>query len=306
MTQKLLTSPELQEKVVAFLTAEFGRTGDRQTTQVKLARGRGTAYDGDIRTWERTETPAWFECVMAEIEQRAIEIMAICEEDASTPGVHRYTLVTRQHYGGKQTCAITIRVEDDETADLQTNLPPTERGQTGLMMRGFDQMLRTVDRMHNQTIGQAFGIAKTATDEARTLREANDKLQRRVNDLEFELDERKFNLKKAERDEKVADVKFKAISQIAGVVASKFGGPNAGHAFPSRLAILVDQFGESMSREQQEALSQIFGPEQMLALSEILDVAKRDANAASVDASPNRTNGRTYAPSGPGAINGAA
>jgi hypothetical protein len=305
MTQRLLTSPELQEKIVAFLTEEFARSGDRQTVQVKLARGRGTNYDGDIRTWDRTESPAWFEFVKAEIELRAIEIITICEEDANVPGLHRYTLVTRQHYGGKQTCAISIRVEEDEAADGQVGLPPTERGQTGLMMRGFDQMLRTVDRMHNQTIGQAFGIAKTATDEARTLRETNDKLVQKIRDLEFQLDERQWNLKKQEREDKVADVKFKAIAQIGAVVASKFGGPAAGAAYPHRLAILVDQFREGLSNEQEGALSEILAPEQLLALSEILDVAKRDANAAS-SSPPSRTNGRTYAPSGPGAINGAA
>jgi hypothetical protein len=305
MTQRLLTSPELQEKIIVFLTEEFARSGDRQTVQLRLSRGRGTAYDGDIRTWDRSESPAWFECVKAEIELRAIEIMAICEEDASTPGLHRYTLVTRQHYGGKQSCPISLRVDEDETSDAQVGLPPTERGQTGLMMRGFDQMLRTVDRMHNQTIGQAFGIAKTASDEARTLRETNDKLVQKVRDLEYELDERKWNLKKQEREDKVSDIKFKAIAQIGAVVASKFGGPNAGAAIPSRLAILVDQFREGLSNDQENALAEIFAPEQLLALSEIMDVAKRDASAAS-STPPNRTNGRTYAPSGPGAINGAA
>src|SRR5580698_1022977 len=165
MTQRALSSSELQHKLVTFLTEEFGRKGDRQCILITLCRGRGGTYDGDLRSWSRTENDAWFEANIASIEERSHEILAIAEDDASSPGAHRYTVKSKGHYGGIQRCSLSIVIESDQ-GDADALPEPTAQGQTALMMQGFHGLLRVVKDTHNSTIGQAFGIAKGATDEA--------------------------------------------------------------------------------------------------------------------------------------------
>lgn len=303
MTQRALSSDELQLKLVTFLIEEFGRKGDRQCISIALCRGRGAVYEGEVRSWSRTENEAWFDANLAHIEERAQEILGIARDDASSPGRHRYTLKARGHYGGIQTHAIMIVVESDQSGGIDDDNmpPPTGQGQTALMMHGFHGLLRVVKDTHNSTIGQAFGIAKSATDESRELRRDNDALRRQVTDLEFKLDERAYHVQRMKREDEISDMKFGAIKQVAGIVASKFGGPAAIAAgAPSRLAILVTQFAERVTSEQQEALSDAFPPEMAMALVEIFSVAKEEVNANGQRQMPqNGHNG--HAPAGPGA-----
>lgn len=301
MTQRALSSDELQLKLVTFLTEEFGRKGDRQCIWLALARGRGATFEGEVRSWSRTENEAWFEPNLAHIEERAQEILGIARDDASSPGRHRYTVKARGHYGGIQTHAITITVESDQSGGIDDdNMPaPTAQGQTALMMHGFHGLLRVVKDTHNSTIGQAFGIAKSASDEARELRRDNDALRRQVADLEYKIDERAYQLQRMKRDDEISDMKFGAIKQVAGIVASKFGGQAAIAAgAPSRLAILIEQFEECLSAEQQEGISRLLEPAQAMALVEIFSVAKQDANGQR-SIPKNGHNG--HAPTGPGA-----
>jgi hypothetical protein len=300
MTQRALSSDELQSKLVMFLTEEFGRKGDRQCVWVALCRGRGAAYDGEVRSWSRVENDVWFTATLASIEERAQEILGIAAEDASSPGRHRYTVKARGHYGGIQTHAITLIVESDQGG--ADELPePTQQGQTALMMQGFHGLLRVVKDTHNSTIGQAFGIAKGATDEARELRRDNDELRRKVSDLEYKLDERHYQLKRQQREDEISDMKFGAIKQVAGIVASKFGGQAAIAAgAPSRLAILVTQFAERVTPEMSEAFEAL-PPEMALALAEIISVAKEEIQAGDRQRQMPHNGHNGHAPTGPGA-----
>lgn len=269
---RALSPVDLHAKIYNFLREEFARKEGRQCVQLELLRGKGTGFGTDsIASWDRKENPEAFD-TLAEIENLASKILDRAESETTGNGSHVFTLRTHQHLGGRQTCRFTIVIEED-SGDGANDLEPTVQGQTALMMRGFDTMLKTNEKMFGSSLQVLGGIANRQGEELVSLRRENEELRRKNAELETNQLEREWNVHQKQLAEDRKGAGFQKLLQLGNVVMSRVAGDAAG-ANGGMLSSMVSDFADSLNPQQQGVIGQALQGEQRMMLMEIVRIAK--------------------------------
>ncbi len=269
MTLRLASPSDVHGKIFAFLAGEFARKGEYQCTKLELLRGRGTAFNDEIRTWNRTEKPERFEIRRLDeagkevenptVREFALELMSIAEGEVAGSGGkhHRFTLRSTQVYGGRQTCGFHITTNEESGGD-DTEL--VKGGESVLIMRGFSDMLKVTKDMYQSTTGGLMTIADKQVDRLNKLYDENDAMRRKIQDLENDKTEREWRI----YQEQVADNRSKQsmdrLFQLGSVAVASFsqgklGAGAAGSANDgSPVVMMLREFFASITPDQEKSL----------------------------------------------------
>jgi len=110
-------SEELHAKIRGFLAEQLSRLEGRQCVKFDLLYSQPGFRAEDLRSWERADNPELFDS-LGMIEQVASTIIEIAEAHADSldQGSHRYTVNTRQYFGGRASLSFTIGRSHSETS----------------------------------------------------------------------------------------------------------------------------------------------------------------------------------------------
>lgn len=304
---------ELHGRILGFLMGEWARKDNRQLVGVDLLYAPGGGFrDEEVRRWERADEPEFF-AEFTNIEKLVALIIDIAEgeADAKPPGHHRFVVRTRQHMGSKPSMSFALRPSYTGGDDM--SMVPSHGGAgpggggggrsndiavAQVLSQNNSQLMRTNQQMFDGTIRVLGQQNMNLHDQVAALTSENATLRKELEEARSNKMDREFQIAMAADKNARANAGFTKLLQLGTVVAAKIGTGNevqAGGA-ASPLAMLFNEFYQSLRQDQMGALMQTLDMAQKIMLMEIVQLVNPQQGQQGQQGQP---------PSGqPGAPNG--
>lgn len=269
---------------------EFARSGEHSCTRIDLLRGRGSSFNDEIRSWHRKEEPSRFDLRVRRmidgkdteldnptIRDFAHEIVAICEGEVhGTSGKHRFTVRSTLEYGTRQLCSFVLAIQADlNDGEADSDMEPSNGGQTSLIMGGFRDLLRVNKEMHSSTLGMVGSLAREQQAELRELRVENADLYRKLRELENDKTQQEWEIYQAQLKDNRDKQSLDRVFQLGSVAIAAFakgalppaamGGDGAGNP----IVMVLREFFASLRPDQGPRLMQVLDMSQIMMLQQI-------------------------------------
>ncbi len=272
-------SEDVHQKIVSFLTEEFGRGQGRQCVSVDLAGCHAGGAGVPLGAWNRDEHPDLFSDLVS-VEDLASKIVMLAEDHAATfgGGSCRFELKTRQHLGGRRLRSFRIASPSGDAMSAGDDQPSA----TGVLQ----QQMRHTELHMKMSVQTQQMIIGTLQRQIESLNEENTQLRRERRDHLAELetarerkDERDYAMMIGQAAEERKDKLVGETMRLLPVVASRLLGKGAtGEATP--LSLILTKLGESITPSQFEGIRGQLSMQQQALLWEAMKLARETEERA--------------------------
>ena len=272
------------KRIAAWLAGELRQQGLREIARVELfvspATGRPGARGEQIREWARSDTPELFG--MSGVHALTSEIVSYAENDAVTPGSHRYTIRCVNKIDTYARMSFIVEGPEVESADGVED--PTVHGLVAQQMRHNELLMRANLQISSATSQTLAAQLELANERILTLEKQRLEYLTEREKLLSEENERDLRAMAQVSSDKRKDQAFEKIVTLLPAVVNRIAGQQL---IPQSSSPREQMLGEIMRRLQSDPdltrrLIAVLPPEITILLVELMR-----SSAQTADGGPN-------------------